>query len=117
MKKFEDLVPGNSLYILFMNPENDEPIRITSCIVSHMNDRKTVVCVQYIDSKDKSKMAADCFRVNPKSNINDSLKENIEHRVAALFETKEAAVDGYIHYCEDKIQQYKDNINKIEGFI
>lgn len=53
------------------------------------------------------------FRVNPESYINESLKENKEHRMEALFETKIDAIDNYIRYCEDKIQQYKNNINQL----
>lgn len=119
MKKFKDLVPGNSLYILCMNPENDEPVRIANCIVRgiNINNDKAIVGVQFTDPDDKSKMIINYFRVNSESNINDSLKENVEHRMEALFETKENAIDEYIHYCEDKIQQYKDNITKVGGFI
>ena len=112
-KKFKDLVPGNSLYILFINPVNDEPVGVLNCIVSSINDNKTVVGVQYVSREDKSKMEIGYFRVNPESYINESLKENKEHRIEALFETKIDAIDNYIRYCEDKIQQYKNNINQL----
>ena len=115
MKKFKDLVPGNSLYILFMNPDNDELVRISNCIVRSItiNSDKAVIGVQFTDPNDKSKMIINYFRVNPDYYINNSLKEDIEHRVSALFETRESALDEYIKYCEAKIQQYNNNINKL----
>lgn len=116
-KKFGELIPGNSLWMLCISPTNDEPLDIINCIVDSINNDKTVVGVRYVDRADKSKMLRNYFRVNPDLYINDSLKEDKEHRMAALFETKEKAIEGYIYYCESKIQKYKENIKEIGDFI
>ena len=117
MKKFKDLVPGNTLYTLCIDPDSGEALRITSCIVDSINHSGTVVGVRFVNPDNKSETLVDYFRVNPESYINDSLKEYKEHRVKALFETINDAVDNYIYYCEDKIQQYQNNITKVEKIV
>ena len=116
-KKFKDLIPGNSLFILCIDPETNEASKIMSCIVDKLNDSKTILGVRYVNPENKNEMIVGHFRVNPESYINDSLKEDKEHRVMALFETKDAAVENYIKYCEDKIETYKNNINKISKLV
>lgn len=116
-KKFKDLVPGNSLYILCIDPETNEASRITGCIVDRINDSKTVLSVRYVNPKNKDEMIVSAFRVNPESYINDSLKEDKEHRMMALFETKTDAVDNYIAFCEEKIKTYNNNIEKASKLV
>ncbi len=111
-KKFKDLIPGNSLYILCIDPETDEATNIISGIVDNINESCTVLGVRCVDPDDKSKMKIGYFRINPESYINDSLKDNKEHRIMALFESKMSAVENYIYYCEGKIEAYKSNILK-----
>ena len=112
MKRFKDLVPGNTLYMICIDPDNNELLKIISCIVDNINHSGTVIGVRFVDPNDSSKTLIDYFRVNPESYINDSLKEYKEHRVKSLFETKNDAIDNYIYYCEDKIKQYQNNITK-----
>lgn len=114
MKKFKELIPGNSLYILCIDPETNELGRIMSCIVDKLNDSRTVLGVRYVNPKNKNEMILSYFRVNPESYINDSLKEDKEHRMMALFETKNDAKKNYIEYCKNKIETYKNNIIEIE---
>lgn len=116
-KKFKDLVPGNSLFILCIDPETNEFGKIISCIVDKLNDSKTILGVTYVNPKNKDEMITSHFRVNPESYINDSLKEDKEHRMMALFETKNDAKENYIEYCENKIEIYKNNIIKIKEMI
>ena len=112
-KRFKDLVPGNLIYILCLDPNTSEPLKIINGFVNSIGHNRTVLGVSFTDPYNKSQMLIDYFRVNPESIINDSLKEDKEHRMKALFETREKAMEEYIYYCEAKIQQFKDNINKI----
>lgn len=112
--KFKSLIPGNTIYVLSMDPDTHKIINIVGGIVDNINQAKTVLGVRISDPSDKSKMIVLYFRVNPDSEINDSLQEDKEHRVSALFESKTDAISGYIKYCEDKIQHYKDNIKDVE---
>ena len=116
-KKFKDLVPGNSLFILCIDPETNEFGKIISCIVDKLNDSKTILGVRYVNPKNKDEMITSHFRVNPESYINDSLKEDKEHRMMALFETKTDAVENYIAFCEEKIETYKNNIEKVSRLV
>ena len=111
--KFKELIPGNSLYILCIDPETDEATGILGGIVNSLNDSGTVLGVRLPDPSDKSKMILLYFRVNPEHEINDSLLEDKEHRLKAVFESKNDAIGKYIEYCESKIEQYRRNIESI----
>lgn len=111
--KFKDLIPGNSLYVLCLNPETDEATGIIGGIVDGLNHSGTVLGVRLPDSTDKTKMILLYFRVNPEHEINDSLLEDKEHRLKAIFESKTDAISKYIEYCESKIEQYKRNIEEV----
>lgn len=111
--KFKDLIPGNTIYVLSMDPNTQETINIVGGIVDNINQDKTVLGIRICDPSDKSKMVVLYFRVNPGSEINNSLQEDKEHRINALFESRVDAISKYIEYCESKIQQYKDNIENV----
>jgi hypothetical protein len=112
--KFKDLIPGNSLYILCIDPETDEATGIREGIVDSLNDSGTVLGVRLLDPSDKSKTILRIyFRVNPEHEINDSLLEDKEHRLKSVFESKTDAISKYIEYCESKIEQYRRNIESI----
>lgn len=111
--KFKELIPGNSLYILCIDPETDEATGIIGGIVDSLNHSGTILGVRLPDSDDKTKMILLYFRVNPEHEINDSLLEDKEHRLKAIFESKTAAISKYIEHCESKIEQYRKNIESI----
>ena len=112
-KKFKELIPGNSLYVLCLDPETSEATGIIGGIVDSLSNSGTVLGIRLPDPSDKSKMILLYFRVNPEHEINNSLLEDKEHRLKAVFESKTTAIEKYIEYCESKIEQYKKNIEEV----
>lgn len=114
--KFKNLIPGNSLSMLCLDPITYEVTNIIGCIVESINYSGTVLGVRFTDQEDKNRMMVVYFKVNPDLEINDSLKEDKEHRLKALFESKKDAITGYIEYCEAKIKTYEQNIQRLKDW-
>lgn len=113
-KKYSDLVVGDSLCMLKINPYTYEIQNIINCTVDGVKTNKNILLsVRYSDKDDKSIKILH-FRVNPDSYISKDIDLDSEtYIVNILFETEDIAIEKYINFCENKIKQYENNILKV----